>query len=110
MGTGTPYSYVWNNVQPGTYTMTAQAIDSNGVTAVSEPLTLTVTQTSSPATPPVVALTSPVSGSTFSGVSNISLAASASEANGTISQVRFYNGSIPLSYVGTGSPYSYVLE
>jgi hypothetical protein len=37
-----PYAYRWRNVAAGTYSVTARVTDSNGVTATSTPLTITV--------------------------------------------------------------------
>jgi hypothetical protein len=37
-----PYTYTWNNLPAGTYTITAKAYDDKGLSAVSEPVTVTV--------------------------------------------------------------------
>jgi endoglucanase len=37
-----PYSYTWSNVAAGTYTITAKAIDNNGLSSVSPALTIAV--------------------------------------------------------------------
>jgi hypothetical protein len=37
-----PYTYTWTNVQPGTYTITAKAYDSKGLSTTSAPLMVTV--------------------------------------------------------------------
>ncbi len=41
-----PYTYWWNNVQPGTYTITAVATDDKGLSTTSAPVTITVTNAS----------------------------------------------------------------
>jgi len=38
-----PYTYIWTNVKPGTYTITAKAYDDKGLSATSAPVTVTVT-------------------------------------------------------------------
>ena len=38
-----PYSFLWSNVQPGTYTLTASATDNAGATSASNAVTVTVT-------------------------------------------------------------------
>ena len=44
LGTATtaPYSYTWNNVAAGSYSLTAKATDNNGVTTVSTPASIAV--------------------------------------------------------------------
>ncbi len=43
-----PYTYTWTNVQAGTYTITAKAYDDKGLSATSDPVTVTVTASSLP--------------------------------------------------------------
>lgn len=40
--TSSPYSFTWNNVPAGTYTLTARAIDNAGAATTSSPITVTV--------------------------------------------------------------------
>jgi YVTN family beta-propeller protein len=56
--------------------------------------------------PPTVNLTSPTNGASFNSGSTISLAADASDANGTVTQVEFYDGATLLN-IDTSSPYSF---
>ena len=37
-----PYSFTWNNVTAGSYTLTARAIDNAGISATSAPVNITV--------------------------------------------------------------------
>jgi chitinase len=46
--------------------------------------------------PPVVNLTTPVNNSTFTSPANISLTASASDPDGSISKVEYYNGAVKI--------------
>jgi len=55
-------------------------------------------------TPPSVSLTSPADGATFAAGSNISLAATASDPGGSVTQVQFYQGTTLLG-TDTSSPY-----
>ncbi len=53
-----PYSYSWNNVPAGSYTLTARATDNGGASTVSAPVRITVTTAPAPGpTPPVQAVT-----------------------------------------------------
>ena len=55
--------------------------------------------------PPSVALTSPANGATFTAGANITLSANASDSDGTVSKVEFFNGSASLG-AKTTTPYS----
>jgi len=111
-----PYNYIDANLLAGTHTYTAKVTDANSVSVTSSPITVTVTAPPSP----VIAITSPVNGSKFTAGSYITIIATASETNGTIRKVAFYNGKIFLGTVtnpaagpapggtgGAGSPYSF---
>jgi len=58
-----------------------------------------------PYTPPAVALNSPVSNASYSSPANVTLTATASSPNGTVSRVEFYTGSKLLGTI-TSFPYS----
>jgi len=68
---------------------------------------LQVTYSGSPPliTPPTVSITSPASGATFTATANITINASASDSDGTISKVEFFQDCI-LVGSATASPYS----
>ena len=107
LGTDTtsPYSYAWTNVPPGTYTLTARATDNLGATTDSAPRTLTVGANQAP----VVVLTAPAHGTSVVAGKPVTLTATASDADGTISNVKFYAqiptvGSVLLG-TDTTSPY-----
>ncbi|MFC3684707.1 Ig-like domain-containing protein [Hydrogenophaga luteola] len=99
--TTAPYSYSWTNAAPGTYSITAQATDNLGVVTTSAPVSVTVVNT-----PPTVSLTSPVAGTIFTAHSTVAIAANAVDANGTVTQVQFFNGTTLLG-TDTTAPYSY---
>ncbi len=84
-----PYYWTWKNVQPGTYIITAKATDNNGAVTISAPVTLVV---GTPNIPPVVDLTSPVANDNYQGPASVILSATASDTDGSISKVEFYNG------------------
>ena len=102
-----PYAYSWTNVAAGTYTITAKATDNKGATATTSAVTVTVkTVTTTPNQAPSVSLTSPANNASFNAPGSISIAANASDADGTIAKVQFYNGNTLLAE-DASSPYSY---
>ncbi len=57
-------------------------------------------------TPPTVSLTSPANGASFAAPASIALTASASDANGSVTKVEFFNGSTKLGE-STAAPYQF---
>jgi chitinase len=55
---------------------------------------------------PVVSITSPAANATFNAPASVSITASASDADGTVAKVEFYNGTTLLG-TSTSSPYTY---
>lgn len=96
-----PYSFVWNNVATGTYTLRAVATDNQGATATS---TITISVVSN--VPPTISITAPANNATFYAPASITLSASASDTNGSVTSVTFYSGTEVLS-VDTSSPYEF---
>ncbi|MDF2455193.1 MAG: type sorting protein, partial [Cytophagaceae bacterium] len=107
LGTDTtsPYSYLWNNVPAGTYNLTARATDNQGGIKTSSVVTLVVKSVTVNQSPNV-SLTSPATGATYNAPANITISASASDADGSVAKVEFYNGTALLGTMTTG-PYSY---
>jgi Big-like domain-containing protein/calcineurin-like phosphoesterase family protein len=75
----------------------------SGVNAVQSAVFLDPTVTTNAA--PTVSLTSPIEGAAFAAPANIPLAATAADADGTISQVKFFAGTTLLGSVGA-APYT----
>ena len=98
------YSVSMTGVAAGTYQLIAVATDSDGVTSTSSPVSVTVSGSTNQ--PPTVSLTSPAPSSTFTAPASITLAATASDADGTVTRVDFYRGSTLIGS-DTSSPYSY---
>jgi Concanavalin A-like lectin/glucanases superfamily/Bacterial Ig domain len=69
----------------GTYTLTAVATDNGGATTTSNAVTVTVGDT-----PPTVSITSPGSGAMFHSGTPIPITATASDSDGTVTQVQFF--------------------
>ncbi|GEO03937.1 hypothetical protein AAE02nite_16010 [Adhaeribacter aerolatus] len=112
--TSSPYNFTWQNVATGNYSLTAKAIDNTGLSSTSAPVNVTVqTPLAAPAAPaapapaaPVVALTSPSTSSSFIAPASVSLAANASDSDGSVSKVEFFNGTTKLGE-DLSSPYSF---
>ncbi len=104
LGTSTtsPYSYVWNGVTAGNYTITVKATDNGGLTTTSGGVNISVTDPIKP----TVSITSPADGASFLPPASITITADAADANGTVTKVDFYNGNTLLGTDLT-SPYSY---
>jgi RHS repeat-associated protein len=101
-----PYSTTWNNVSPGSYTITAKATDNQGGTAVSGAVTVNVVAA------PVVNITVPATNTSFAAPAAILLQAAASASdpgNGSansISQVAYYHDG---EFIGSASQAPYTL-
>ncbi|WP_442877620.1 glycoside hydrolase family 6 protein [Dactylosporangium sp. AC04546] len=103
--TSAPYSYSWTNVAAGSYSITARAYDNGGLSTNSGIVPITVTNGGGNGSP-TVSLTSPSTGSSYTAPATVSLAATASDSDGTVTKVDFYNGSTLLG-TDTTSPYTY---
>ncbi|HUW29653.1 MAG TPA: Ig-like domain-containing protein [Sulfuriferula sp.] len=101
--TTTPYTLTVTNIAAGSYTYSATAYDSLGVSATSTSASVTVNPVS---TAPTVTLTAPTDGATYIAPASVTLSATAAESGGTISRVDFYSGPILLA-AATAVPYSY---
>ncbi|RYE12238.1 MAG: hypothetical protein EOP51_31920, partial [Sphingobacteriales bacterium] len=101
-----PYSFVWNNVAAGNYTLSAKATDNAGAVASSTPVSVVV-KTVVVNQAPSVNITSPAANTSFNAPASVTINANASDADGSIIKVEFYNGSTLLGS-DVSSPYSYV--
>ena len=97
-----PYSIVWNDVSAGNYTITAKASDNGGLSTTSQSVGISVATSINI---PTIQLTSPTAGSNFTAAATIALTANASDADGSIVKVEFYNGNNKIGEDNT-APYS----
>lgn len=106
LGTDTtsPYSFTWSNVTAGNYALTARAFDNGNASTTSSVVNITVNPPAN--TPPSVSLTAPANNATFTAPANFILTANASDSDGTMARVEFYQGTTLLG-TGTTSPYSF---
>lgn len=100
----TPYIFEWKNVAEGSYTISAKATDNGGGTTTSSPVKIEVVSAANAS--PVVTITAPTDNSKFSAGSSILVTADASDKDGTVSKVEFYNGPNKLGE-DTTSPFAF---
>lgn len=100
-----PYTYSWQDVSSGNYTLTAKATDNSGKVTTSDGVSISVT-TSSTSSYPTVSITSPTYNSTFKASSSITIAATAKDADGSIKKVEFYKGTT-LLHTESDAPYTW---
>lgn len=100
--TSAPYVFSWTNVAAGNYALTAKATDNSGLVTTSAPVSISVTNNM----PPTVSLTSPANGAIFLTSDTINLAATAADADGTVTKVEFYAGATELGQ-STSAPFTF---
>jgi len=88
-----PYALTWAGVPAGTYVLTARATDNAGAATVSAPVSITVRSVNQP---PAVSLTAPAAGVALNAPASVTMAASASDPDGTVAKVEFYSGATKL--------------
>ncbi|HEY4080407.1 MAG TPA: Ig-like domain-containing protein, partial [Burkholderiaceae bacterium] len=98
-----PYSLSWTNVAAGSYSITARATDNQGATATSTAVSITVNAPANQA--PTVSLSSPSNGSTYLSPATIVVSANASDPDGSIAKVEFFNGGTKIGESST-APYT----
>jgi regulation of enolase protein 1 (concanavalin A-like superfamily) len=91
---------------PTLYVGLAVTSHSPGVLTTATFSNITVQSTPTSNQPPSVGLTAPASSATFTAPATIAIAANASDADGSVSQVQFFAGSTLLG-TDTSSPYTY---
>lgn len=102
-----PYTYTWAHIATGTYYLSARVTDAGGETAMSQTIKITAAPPA-PVAPanaePTVTILAPAEGQSFIPGQTIVISAAASDSDGTISKVEFFNGS---SKIGekTSAPY-----
>jgi Galactose oxidase-like, Early set domain/Bacterial Ig domain len=98
-----PYSFTWSGVAAGTYTLTARAVDNLGGAGTSSASTITVSALN---TPPTASITSPADGAVFAWKPTITVTATASDPDGSVAKVEFFDGTTLLGQ-DTSAPYSF---
>lgn len=96
-----PYAFNWTLFDSGVRVFTARATDNAGAVTTSAPVTVTVSANQ----PPTVVLTSPLNNATFGTNETVSVAATATDVDGSIAKVEFFDGANLVGTV-TAAPYS----
>jgi sulfur relay (sulfurtransferase) complex TusBCD TusD component (DsrE family) len=99
--TTAPYTFAWNNVTPGNYSLSATLVYDSGSTLGSVAVAVIVTNPL-----PAIAITSPANGTTTLAPGSFNLAASITPNGHTISAVQFYSGATLLGQA-TVAPYTF---
>ena len=103
-----PYLLNWPSVPAGTYTLTAVAYDGSGASTTSAPVTFSVSTGSGGGNArPIVTVTSPTAGATFTAPATITLSANAVDPDGEIARVEFFANS---QHVATERVAPYLLD
>ncbi|MCS7090845.1 MAG: esterase-like activity of phytase family protein [Verrucomicrobiota bacterium] len=97
-----PFEWTLTLTNPGTFTLQAWVRDNEGATAGSEPYTVSLVASNKP---PLVSLIQPASGSVWSAPAEFSLEAEASDEDGWVERVVFYQNGRP---VGTNASRPFV--
>src|SRR5882672_2215638 len=100
--TAAPYGVALANLPAGTHTFTARATDNQGVSATSAAVSISVD------TPPTVTITSPANNTVFTAPANITVNATAGDADGSVAKVDFFDGTT-LVGTATAAPFSMTL-
>jgi len=103
--TSAPYTFTWTNVDAGTYTLTARALDTAGAMTSSSAVSVIV----NPGivnVPPTVSLTAPADQTQYTAPTSIALTADASDADGGIQRVDFFAGT---TLIGSSAAAPYTL-
>ncbi|MEY3417248.1 MAG: hypothetical protein RL060_1360 [Bacteroidota bacterium] len=101
-----PYTTDWTSVPAGTYLLTCKATDNNGNVSTSSNITIKI---NNPNLSPTVSILTPVNHKIVSVGSDVQINTNATDTDGSITKVAFYNGPNLLTTV-TNSPFNYVLK
>ena len=102
-----PYSFTWNNVIAGNYTLTVAATDNQNAKTTSSAISITVTDSKATLNRhPIIKILNPRKGINYDNMSTIEIDAIASDPDGTVIKVEIYNGAEKLVEL-TSAPYTY---
>jgi RHS repeat-associated protein len=96
-----PYSRNWSATTAGNHTIQARAFDNRSAMTATTAVTITVVNA-----PPVVSLTAPTAGSSWTVGTALPMTATASDSDGTVNRVEFWVDNVKKGE-DTSSPYAY---
>lgn len=102
--TASPWRVTWSAPPLGSHVLTARATDNEGGQTTSTALPFSIVAEN---VKPVVALTAPTSGASFTAGATITLSASAADSDGNVVSVAFLANGLPIG-TDTSDPYSIV--
>lgn len=103
--TTAPYTYSFpSNLASGTHSFTARAIDNLGAISTSNAISVTVVNPNNVA--PAISISAPVNNSAFTAGSAISITTNASDTDGNVTKVQFYQGATLLNE-DTSAPFTF---
>jgi len=97
-----PYT-ITASLSSGPHALTAVATDNLGLSTTSTVVNVTVNVGNAP---PSVTITNPVDNAVFGNTASVTVQASASDSDGSVTNVQFFNGAVLLANFST-SPYSF---
>ncbi|HVS51895.1 MAG TPA: Ig-like domain-containing protein [Opitutaceae bacterium] len=100
--TAFPFTTPWSPTTPGTYKISARAINVSGNQTTSAPITVTV----SGGVPPTAAVLTPAAGTSIASGLPVDLTANASDSDGTVASVRFLVNGNPVGSPSLVAPYT----
>ncbi|HEY5914534.1 MAG TPA: immunoglobulin domain-containing protein, partial [Verrucomicrobiae bacterium] len=100
--TASPYTLTATLVTVGEHMLTAQVTDTQGHTALSQTVRVTVTSSTTGNLPPVVQMVAPANNARYSTRSRILLVAQATDSDGSVASVEFFAGG---TRIGAGVPF-----
>lgn len=102
-----PYQHAVRNLKNGTYDFSAVAVDNRGARVGSQAVRVNVGQANN--VPPTVSISSPQNNSTYNTPATFSVTANASDLDGTISRVEFYQNNVKIGE-DSASPYTFAVN
>ncbi len=102
-----PFTFTWNAVPLGSYSLKAVATDNTGLTGASPLVPITVTSTTNK--PPVVSITAPANNGTFKAPATFTVTVSASDPEGKLAKVELFRDGATLG-AKTTAPFSWTVS
>jgi uncharacterized protein (DUF2141 family) len=98
---GSPYQFTWTNVPPGTYGLTARAVDTDGAVAISSEVVVVVKTNQ----PPLVSITAPTNNAVGFAPLHLLLSVDVFDSDGTVAKVEYFAGA-NLIAAATNAPFA----